>query len=228
VRGSLLLVEDEPGLALFLSDRLKREGYTVTGAASCAEAAAAARSRHFDLIILDLMLPDGSGLDVCRDLRKAGVSCPVVILTARDAVTDKVVGLKLGADDYVTKPFDAEELLARIEAHLRRAPAPDTGVTAVYRFGDVEVDFSRMSVTRSGRPVDLGSMHLKLLRHLIENRGRVLSRDELLDAVWGFPETVYSRTVDVHVSELRKLLEESPRHPRFILTVHGFGYKFAE
>jgi len=138
-----------------------------------------------------------------------------------------VVGLKLGADDYVTKPFDAQELLARIEAHPRRSPPPDTGVTGVYRFGDVVVDFRAMQVTRAGRNVALGATHMKLLRNLIENRGKVFSRDELLDTVWGFPETVYSRTVDVHVAELRKCLEDDPRRPAYILTVRGFGYKFA-
>jgi two-component system alkaline phosphatase synthesis response regulator PhoP len=223
----VLLVEDEPGLVLFLSDRLKREGYDVTAATTAEDGGSLARSRHFDIIVLDLMLPDGSGLDVCRDLRRAGIATPIVVLTARDRVTDKVVGLKIGADDYVTKPFDAQELLARMEAHLRRAPPPDTGATGVYRFGGIEADFQRMQVTRAGKAVRLGAMHLKLLRHLIENRGKVLSRDELLDTVWGFPETVYSRTVDVHVSELRRLLEDDPRHPRFILTVHGFGYRFA-
>jgi two-component system alkaline phosphatase synthesis response regulator PhoP len=222
----VLLVEDEPGLVLFLSDRLKREGYDVTAATDCAGGRTEARARHYDLIILDIMLPDGSGIDVCRDLRQAGLATPIIMLTARDQVTDKVVGLKIGADDYLTKPFDAQELLARMEARLRRAPPPDTGVTAVYRFADIEADFRRMQVTRGGKTVRLGALHLKLLRRLIEGRGKVFSRDELLDSVWGFPERISTRTVDVHVAELRKALERDPRHPRFILTVHGFGYKF--
>jgi two-component system alkaline phosphatase synthesis response regulator PhoP len=227
VTRTVLLVEDEAALLLFLSDRLSREGYEVTQAASCEAGRSAVMSRCFDLIILDIMLPDGSGLDLCRDLRRAGVATPIIMLTARDQVTDKVIGLKIGADDYLTKPFDALELLARMEALRRRAPAPDTGAAGVYRFGEIEVDFRSMSVSRRGAPAALGAMHLKLLRYLVDNRGRVISRDELLRSVWGLPEDIYTRTVDVHIAELRKALEEHPRRPRYILTVHGFGYRFA-
>jgi two-component system alkaline phosphatase synthesis response regulator PhoP len=223
----VLLVEDEPGLVVFLSDRLKSEGYAVTAAMTGEEGIEAARTQHFDVIILDIMLPDRSGLDVCRDIRQDGIKTPVIMLTARDQLTDKVIGLKIGADDYLTKPFEALELLARIEALLRRAPQPDTERTGIYHFDDVQVDFQRVQVFKAGTPVDLNAMHLKLLRYFIQNRGRVLSRNELLDKVWEFPASVYSRTVDVHVSELRRMLEDDAHHPRYFTTVHGFGYKFS-
>src|SRR5262245_38129739 len=171
------------------------------------------------------MLPRMNGFDVCREVRQRGVTTPILMLTARGQVVDKVVGLKLGADDYLTKPFEAIELMARLEALLRRRPsAPQRGDS--YRFGDVVVDFRRMEVSRAGEALDLSAREFKLLRHFIEHRGATLSRDELLSDVWGYDEMPLTRTVDVHVAGLRQKIESNPKSPEFILTVHGLGYKF--
>jgi two-component system alkaline phosphatase synthesis response regulator PhoP len=223
----ILLVEDEPGLVLTLTDRLAGEGYTVEAVSDGETALERADDGSFDLIILDVMLPGKNGFDVCRDLRQKGVQTPVLMLTARSQVVDKVVGLKLGADDYLTKPFDMMELLARVEALMRRAPDRKVGSPDSYRFGDVRVDFRRAEVTLEDEPVELSALEFKLLKYFIENRGATISRDELLDKVWGYDAMPYSRTVDVHVSWLRQKLEPNPTHPQYILTVHRQGYKFA-
>ena len=223
----ILLVEDEPGLVLTLGDRLEAEGYAVETAADGERGLELATSEPFDLVILDVMLPKRDGFEVCRGIRRANVEAPILMLTARGEVLDKVLGLKLGADDYVTKPFDMLELLARVEALLRRAPSGPPSEIAAYRFGDVRVDFRRAEVTRAGEPVEVTPRELGLLRYFVERRGEVVTRDELLDAVWGYSSTVMTRTVDVHVALLRQKLEETPRQPRYILTVHGTGYKFA-
>jgi two-component system alkaline phosphatase synthesis response regulator PhoP len=224
----ILLIEDEPGLVLTLTDRLKSEGYDLTSATDGEDGCRRALTQHFDLILLDLMLPGKSGFDVCRDLRRAGLDVPILMLTARSQLADKVVGLKIGADDYLTKPFEMMELLARVEALLRRTPVPSEAALAagVYRFGAVRVDFRRAEVLRDGQSVELSPRELRLLQHFIENRGVVLTRDELLDKVWGYDAMPQTRTVDVHVAGLRQKLEEHPRLPKFILTVHGIGYKF--
>jgi len=227
VRRRLLLVEDEPSLVLTLSDRLVAEGYDVEAAGDGPMALALATGQLFDLILLDVMLPGVSGFDVCRDLRQRGIQVPILMLTARAQVVDRVVGLKLGADDYLTKPFDMMELLARIEALLRRARTPLADALGSYAFGDVVVDFRRAEVARDGRPLQLSALELKLLRYLIENRGKVISRDELLDRVWGYDAAAQTRTVDVHVASLRQKVEPVASRPRFILTVHGLGYKFS-
>jgi len=222
----LLLVEDEPGLVLTLTDRLAREGYTTETVGDGETALARATADAFDLILLDVMLPRLSGFDVLRDLRRRNVETPVIMLTARGQVVDKVVGLKLGADDYVTKPFEMMELLARIEAKLRRAPVsvhPAEG----HQFGDVRIDFRRAEVTRAGSPLDLSAREFQLLRYFIEHRGATLTREELLNEVWGYNAMPSTRTVDVHVAWLRQKVEPNPRHPQYILTVHGMGYKFA-
>jgi len=223
----ILLVEDEPGLVLTLTDRLRSEGYAVETAADGETGLQRAASEAFDLIILDVMLPRKNGFDVCRDLRQRGNQTPTIMLTARGQVVDKVVGLKLGADDYLTKPFEMIELLARIEALLRRAPSMPLASPEVYQFGPVHVDFRRAEVERDGEPVDLSAREFKLLRHFIEHRGEILSRDDLLNEVWGYHAMPVTRTVDVHVAWLRQKLEPNPHHPQFILTVHGLGYKFA-
>ncbi len=187
-----------------------------------------ATNQSFDLLILDVMLPHSSGLDLCRDLRQFGVKSPILMLTAKSLVVDKVVGLKLGADDYLTKPFEMMELLARIEALLRRAPGR-TGIPlgeAAFEFGPIRVDFRSTVVFRDGKPIDLSAREFKLLRYFIEHRGVTVSRDELLNAVWGYDAMPFTRTVDVHVAWLRQKLEPNPRHPQFILTVHGMGYRF--
>ena len=206
----ILLVEDEPGLTLALSYVLRSEGYAIETAQDGEVGFQLATSEYFDLL---------------RDLRQRGISTPAIMLTARGQVVDKILGLKLGADDYLTKPFDTGELLARIEAILRRVPA-DAPTSDVYVFGDVRVDSRRAVVTRAGEPVEMTAREYQLLRFLIEHREAVLSRDELLDKVWGYDAMPTTRTVDVHVGLLRQKLEPTPRLPQYILTVHGLGYKF--
>jgi two-component system, OmpR family, alkaline phosphatase synthesis response regulator PhoP len=225
----ILFVEDEPGLVMTLTDRLRNEGYAVETTYDGESGLARATNERFDAIILDVMLPRKSGFDVCRDLRQRGVTTPLIMLTARGQIVDKVVGLKLGADDYLTKPFEMSELLARLEALLRRAPAPaveQLQSTEVYQFGTVRVDFRRAEVECSGTPVELSALEFRLLRYFIEHRGATISRDELLNEVWGYNALVSTRTVDVHVAWLRQKIESNPRHPQYILTVHGMGYKF--
>jgi two-component system alkaline phosphatase synthesis response regulator PhoP len=180
----------------------------------------------FDLLLLDVMLPAQNGFDVLRDLRQHGIETPVIMLTARGQVVDKVVGLKLGADDYLTKPFEMMELVARIEARLRRSAPKDTVDAEAYRFGTVLVDFRKAEVMREGRALDLSAREYQLLRYFIEHRGATISRDELLNHVWGYNAMPNTRTVDVHVAWLRQKIEPNPRHPQYILTAHGLGYKF--
>ena len=224
----VLLVEDEPSLVLTVSDRLLAEGYQVETAGDGDTALARALAEPFDLVILDVMLPGRDGFEVCRELRSRGSQVPVLMLTARSQVIDRVVGLKLGADDYLTKPFEMIELLARVEALLRRSPAPSGSAWAgAYAFGDVRVDFRRAEVFRGDEPVTLSALEFKLLAYFIENRGALLTRDELLDKVWGYDAMPVTRTVDVHVGSLRQKLERNPSHPEFILTVHRRGYRFA-
>jgi two-component system alkaline phosphatase synthesis response regulator PhoP len=222
----LLLIEDEPGLVLTLVDRLGREGYSVASAQDGATGLERALQEAFDLILLDVMLPKQNGFDVLRDLRLQGVDTPVIMLTARGQVVDKVVGLKLGADDYLTKPFEMMELLARVEARLRRAAPPATVDAEAYRFGAIQVDFRKAEVTRDGMAVAFSAREYQLLRYFIEHRGATISRDELLNHVWGYNAMPNTRTVDVHVAWLRQKIEPNPRHPQYILTAHGLGYKF--
>lgn len=222
----ILLVEDEQGLILTLTDRLQSEGFDVKTASDGKTGFSLASNENFDLIILDVMLPKKNGYDVCRDLRGKGVETPILMLTAKGETIDKVLGLKLGADDYLTKPFEVIELSARIEALLRRSPGKNQISPDFFRFGEVEVDFKRAEVLKNDKPVELSAMEFKLLQYLIENRGRVHSRNDLLDAVWGYDAMPSTRTVDVHVAWLRQKLEANPKHPQFIQTVHGFGYKF--
>ena len=225
----ILLVEDEEGLVLTPTDRLRSEGFDVVSATEGKAGFEAAQSQQFELLILDVMLPNKNGYDICRDLRQKGVSTPILMLTAKGETIDKVLGLKLGADDYLTKPFEMIELLARVEALLRRSPVQQTNGNGLnsFRFGQVSVDFKRAEVIKDEQPVELSAMEFKLLQFLIENRGNVHSRDHLLDAVWGYDAMPSTRTVDVHIAWLRQKLEENPRHPAFIQTVHGMGYKFA-
>lgn len=222
----ILLVEDEPGLVLTLTDRLSGEGYHVETAPDGEAGLERAIGEPFDLVLLDVMLPKMNGFDLCRALRQRGVDTPVIMLTARGQVVDKIVGLKLGADDYLTKPFETAELLARIEARLRRAPPATMAAAGMYRFGAVEVDFRRAEVTRNGTSLDLSAREFQLFRYFIEHRGATLSREELLNEVWGYHAMPSTRTVDVHVAWLRQKIEPNPRHPQFILTIHGLGYKF--
>jgi two-component system alkaline phosphatase synthesis response regulator PhoP len=223
----ILLVEDERGLVVTLGDRLHSEGYQVETAGDGKEGLDRATQEPFDLIVLDVMLPRKNGLDVCRDLRQRGLTVPILMLTARSQTVDKVLGLKLGADDYVTKPFDMHELLARIEALLRRAPSTPPGPGAIHQFGAIRVDLRRAEVTREAKPVGLTAREFQLLRYFLEQRGATLSRKELLKEIWGYNAATSTRTVDVHVAGLRQKLEKDPGHPKFILTVTGLGYKFA-
>lgn len=225
----ILLVEDEHGLIITLTDRLRSEGFVVVSAADGQRGYELASTERFDLIILDVMLPKKNGYDVCRDLRQKGIATPILMLTAKGETIDKVLGLKLGADDYLTKPFEVIELLARVEALLRRAPAHANGASHdAFRFGDVTIDFKRAEVLRDNEKVELSAMEFKLLQYLIENRGNVHSRDHLLDAVWGYDAMPSTRTVDVHIAWIRQKLEANPRRPQFIQTVHGIGYKFVD
>jgi len=221
---SVLLVEDEPGLRMTLGDRLRSEGYEVQTAADGEEGLRRASGEPFDLIILDVMLPRKNGLDVCRDLRVEGVRTPVLMLTARGETIDKVLGLKIGADDYLTKPFEMLELLARVEALLRRTERAPAG--AIFRFGDVRVDLRSTEVQRGGRPLALPAKEFQLLRYFLEHRGETLSRETLLADVWGYDSTPSTRTVDVHIAWLRQKLEPDPERPTWIVTVRGLGYKF--
>ena len=223
----ILIIEDEPGLVLTLSDRLGREGHVVEAATEGREGLARASQEAFDLLLLDVMLPGLGGFDILRDLRQQGVETPVIMLTARGQVIDKVLGLKLGADDYLTKPFEMMELLARIEARLRRYAPKDTVDAEAYRFGVIQVDFRKAEVTRDGAAVELSAREYQLLRYFIEHRGATISRDELLNHVWGYHAMPNTRTVDVHVAWLRQKIEPNPKHPQYVITAHGLGYKFA-
>ena len=225
---SILLVEDEPGLVLTLTDRLENEGFTVTSCQDGESGLNMALKEEFDLIILDVMLPKKSGLDVCQELRKQDTQAPILMLTARGQVVDKVVGLRIGADDYVTKPFEVPELLARIDALIRRSKMYESQKKSheTYAFGDVSIDFRKAEVTRAGNQVELSAKEFQLLKYFVENTGATLSRDELLNEVWGYDALPSTRTIDVHVAWLRQKLEPTARHPKYILTVHGLGYKF--
>lgn len=225
----ILVVEDEPGLVLTLEDRLRAEGYVVGVARDGEDGFNRGLGETWDLILLDGMLPRKSGFDICRDLRAKGVKTPVLMLTARGQVSDRVVGLKLGADDYLVKPFDMSELLARIEARLRRDGAPSepaAPATQAVTIGSIYADFRRAEVTKQGAPVELSGKELHLLRYFIEHQGATISRNELLEAVWGYSTVPFTRTVDVHVANLRRKLEDDPARPSMILTIHGLGYKF--
>ena len=222
----VLLVEDEPGLIVTLTDRLQSEGFAVEVATDAPGGLDRLTREHWDVVLLDVMLPGGNGFDICRDARQKGVTAPIIMLTARGQVVDKVLGLKLGADDYLTKPFDMLELTARIEVQLRRAAATAPGATPRYQFGDITVDFRKAEVTRAGRVIELSAREFLLLKYFIEHREATLTRDELLNEVWGYRSMPTTRTVDVHVAWLRQKIEPNVKHPQYILTSHGLGYKF--
>jgi DNA-binding response OmpR family regulator len=219
----ILIVEDEPNMVAGLRDNFEYEGYEVLTAGDGAEGLGRALNDAPDLVILDVMMPKMSGLDVCKQLKAKRPAMPVIMLTARGQEVDKVVGLELGADDYVTKPFSIRELLARIKAVLRRAH----GVPQErYSFGDVEVNLRTCQVTRAGKLVEFSAKEFDLLKYFLCHAGEALSRDRLLDKVWGYNSFPTTRTVDAHIVHLRQKLEPKPEEPRFILTVHGVGYKF--
>jgi DNA-binding response OmpR family regulator len=219
----ILIVEDEPDLAFGLEDDLKVEGYEVAIAGDGAEAVRRALGEPWDLILLDIMLPQKDGFDVCRALRRAGVGTPIIMLTARAQEAEKILGLELGADDYVTKPFSPKELRARIKAALRRSGenAPE-----VCRFGDIEVDIGRGELRRGGKPVEMTPLEFKLMTAFVRNRGRVLNRDQLLEAAWGRDTFLTDRVVDHHIVNLRRKIEPDPEAPRYLICVRGLGYRF--
>jgi len=220
----ILVIEDDELIRMALDDRLKSEGYEVDFAIDGEEGLRQATQGTCDLIILDIMLPRKNGFDVCRDIRMAGVVVPVLMLTARGQVLDKVLGLKIGADDYLTKPFDATELVARIEALIRRSKA--AAAAGIQRFGSVHVDLRGTSVSRDGKTVPLSAREFQLLRYFVEHPNTTLSRHVLLKEVWSYSTDAFTRTVDVHIASLRQKLECDPKHPSLIVTVAGLGYKF--
>ena len=221
------MVEDEPGLVLTLSDLLAAEGYEVESALDGPSGLDRALNEQFDVILLDVMLPGKSGLDVCRELRQRGKDVAILMLTAKGQLADRVVGLKLGADDYLVKPFEPPELLARVEALLRRVKKEKLAPVVRFQFADVEIDFERGDVVKAGVPVSMAQKELELLRYLVDRRGNVVSRDELLEGVWEYQPGVSSRTIDVHVVWLRQKLEDTPQNPKYIRTVRGVGYRFS-
>ncbi len=219
----ILIVEDEPGIALGLEDDLKMEGYEVEVVGDGLRACRRAKEDAFDLILLDVMLPGKDGFEVCRELRRHGLRTPIMMLTAKTQEAEKVLGLETGADDYVTKPFGTRELRARIKALLRRTGEP--GLER-YRFGEIEVDFQRGELRRSGVPVELTPIEFKLLGFFIRSRGRVLSRERLLEAGWGQDTYASDRIVDNHIANLRKKIEPDPGQPRYLRNLRGLGYRF--
>ncbi|MBK7931235.1 MAG: response regulator transcription factor [Bryobacterales bacterium] len=220
----ILIVEDEPAIALGLEDDLRLEGYEVEVASDGTAGARLALGRPYDLILLDLMLPGRNGLQICREVRRAGISTPILMLTAKAQEADKVRGFELGADDYLTKPYGTLELRARVKALLRRAGA--TPASEWFRFGEIEVSFARGELRRGGQPVDLTPLEFKILDCFIRARGRVLSRAQLLDGAWG-PNTFASdRIVDNHIANLRRKIEPDPAEPTYIVNVRGLGYRF--
>ena len=222
----ILIVEDEKDLLKGLEINLSQEGYQVLSAMTGEAGLNLAISENPDLIILDVMLPGISGLDFCRELRQKGIETPIIILTAKGEEVDRVVGLEIGADDYLTKPFSLRELLARIRARLRRQPAHTSKAPSPYRFGDIEVDFEKFRLTRGGQSVELTSKEYELLGLLVRRRGEVLTRDRILNEIWGYQVYPTTRTVDMHILKLRQKLEDDPANPRYIITVYGEGYRF--
>jgi two-component system alkaline phosphatase synthesis response regulator PhoP len=224
----ILLVEDEPGLVMALADRLRMEGHEVHDAVDGVRGLEAAANGRYDLVVLDVMMPRKNGFDVCRGIRERGLKVPVLMLTARGQMVDKVVGLEIGADDYLTKPFDMAELMARVGALLRRTEMnsgpPDS---VVCEFGKVRIDFRRSRAYRDGQPVALSAREFQIVKYLIERRGETISRERLLHEVWGYQALPETRTVDVHMAWLRAKLEENVKYPEFFVTVRGQGYKFA-
>ena len=222
--SKILVVEDDPAMSVALRDGFEFEKHVVAMANDGEEALRAARTVDHDVIILDVMLPKKSGLDVCRELRKSGNNTPIIMLTARGQEFDKVVGLKLGADDYITKPFIFMELLARLEAVMRRTRREATA--EIVSFGDVTLDFRKYQATKSGEALDLTQREFRILRYFLDHANAVVTREALLHHVWGYDPSAFTRTVDTHIARLRQKVEMTPAQPKHLLTVHREGYRF--
>jgi DNA-binding response OmpR family regulator len=222
----VLVVEDDEAMAVALKDGFAYEGHEVMVARDGEAGLRMATEDPPDLMILDVMLPKMTGLEVCKKLRGDGSQLPIIMLTARGQEIDKVLGLKLGADDYVTKPFSFMELMARVEAVLRRSQPGGGARRPVHEFGDVTVDLDHHEATKAGKPLDLTPREFRLLGYFLEHQGEVVSREQLLDAVWGYDTIPFTRTVDTHVAKLRKKIEDDPSDPQHLITVHRLGYKF--
>lgn len=222
----ILIIEDEEDLVKGLKLNLADEGYEVDWASNGEEGLRKAMEETPDLIILDIMLPKKNGLDVCRELRQKNIFIPIIMLTAKGEEIDKVVGLEIGADDYMTKPFSIRELLARIKAHLRREKREGKTVPEVYLFGDVEIDFTHFKVKRKDKELDLTSLEAEILKYFIAHQGEVITREALLDKIWGYEKYPTTRTIDNHILKLRKKIETDPSHPEYILSIYGEGYRF--
>ena len=222
----ILIIEDEQDLIKGLKLNLSDEGYDVSWAVNGAEGLRKALEETPDLIILDIMLPEMDGLEVCRELRRKNIGIPIIMLTAKGEEIDKVVGLEIGADDYMTKPFSIRELIARIKTQLRHVERESKAVPKVYFFGDIEIDFAQFKVRRKGKELDLTSLELEILKYFVAHRGIVVSRYDLLDKIWGYESYPTTRTIDNHILKLRKKIEKVPSKPEYILSVYGGGYRF--
>ncbi|MCX6225271.1 MAG: response regulator transcription factor [Bacteroidia bacterium] len=226
MKKKILIIEDEEDLIKGLKMNLSDEGFEVDWAVDGAEGLRKALEEKPDLILLDIMLPEMNGLEVCRRLRQNKTDIPVIMLTAKGEEIDKVVGLEIGADDYMTKPFSIRELLARIKVQLRRGESEAKPGLKVYSFGDIEVDVAQFKIRRNGKDMDLTSLEMEILKYFIAHRGEVVSRDDLLDKIWGYESFPTTRTIDNHILKMRKKIEDDPSHPRYILSVYGGGYRF--
>lgn len=226
MRGKILIIEDEEDLVKGLKINLEDEGYEVEWALDGESGLRKALEESPDLIILDILLPEMDGLEVCRELRRKNLDVPILMLTAKSEEIDRVVGLEIGADDYITKPFSIRELLARIKAHLRRANKEKERDYKIYAFDDVEIDFVNFKIRNKGKEYDITSLEMELLKYFIDHQGKVISRNDLLDNVWGYNNYPTTRTIDNHILKLRKKMEEDPAHPRYIRSVYGGGYRF--
>jgi len=226
MKEKILIIEDEEDLVKGLKLNLAGEGYDVAWAYDGQEGIRKALEERPDLIILDIMLPKMDGLEVCREIRQKNMNIPIIMLTAKGEEVDKVVGLEVGADDYITKPFSIRELLARLKAHLRREKREVKKIPEAYFFGDVEVDFSHFKVRRKGKEADLTSLEVEILKYFVAHRGEVVTREALLDKIWGYERFPTTRTIDNHILKLRKKIEEDPAHPKYIFSVYGAGYRF--
>ncbi|MGD8538379.1 MAG: response regulator transcription factor [Candidatus Aminicenantes bacterium] len=222
----ILIIEDEEDLVKGLKLNLSDQGYKIEWALDGEEGLRMALEGSYDLIILDIMMPKMNGLDVCREIRQKGLNVPIIMLTAKGEEIDKVVGLEIGADDYMTKPFSIRELLARVKAHLRREKRGEKAVPDVYVFAGIEIDFTHFKVRRGSKEWDLTSLEAEILKYLIKHVNEVVSRDDLLDKVWGFDKFPTTRTIDNHILKLRKKIENDPSHPKYILSIYGEGYRF--